>query len=88
MTESESKRAFTTKNAPFSLIFLPVLVPPSRRLEQGFVTKCLRFVVIRHPNAKGRAHVTFYKISRPTQISISAAGQAQDGTLLWNEVME
>ena len=35
-------------------------------------------------NAEGRARVTLYNNSRTTQIQVDAAGQAADGTLLWN----
>nr|MCR4920225.1 hypothetical protein [Bacteroidaceae bacterium] len=35
-------------------------------------------------NSVGRARVTLYNNSRTTQIQVDAAGQAQDGTLLWN----
>ncbi|MCR4921112.1 MAG: hypothetical protein K5945_05310, partial [Bacteroidaceae bacterium] len=35
-------------------------------------------------DAEGRARVTLYNNSRTTQIQVDAAGQAQDGTLLWN----
>ena len=31
----------------------------------------------------GEAHITLYNNSRTTQISVDAAGQAADGTLLW-----
>ena len=41
-----------------------------------------------NPNLKldeeGRARVTLYNNSRTTQIEVEAAGQAADGTLLWN----
>ena len=41
-----------------------------------------------NPNLKldeeGRARVTLYNNSRTTQIQVEAAGQAADGTLLWN----
>ena len=36
-------------------------------------------------NAEGRARVTLYNNSRTTQIQVEAAGQAADGTLLWNK---
>jgi len=35
-------------------------------------------------DAEGRARVTLYNNSRTTQIEVEAAGQAADGTLLWN----
>ena len=35
-------------------------------------------------DAEGRARVTLYNNSRTTQIQVDAAGQAADGTLLWN----
>ena len=35
-------------------------------------------------DAEGRARVTLYNNSRTTQIQVEAAGQAADGTLLWN----
>ncbi|MBQ7987444.1 MAG: hypothetical protein IJ253_02910 [Bacteroidaceae bacterium] len=35
-------------------------------------------------DAEGRARVTLYNNSRATQIEVDAAGQAADGTLLWN----
>ena len=42
-----------------------------------------------NPNLKldeeGRARVTLYNNSRTTQIEVEAAGQAADGTLLWNK---
>ena len=42
-----------------------------------------------NPNLKldeeGRARVTLYNNSRTTQIQVEAAGQATDGTLLWNK---
>ena len=34
--------------------------------------------------SKGHARVTLYNNSRTTQIQVEAAGQAADGTLLWN----
>ena len=62
MTEPESKRAFLTKNAPFSFIFHPVLVHPSRRLEHRFMTKCLRFVII--PSRWGHTQsVLFHEVN-------------------------
>jgi hypothetical protein len=33
----------------------------------------------------GEAHITLYNNARTTQISVDAAGQAADGTLLWGE---
>ena len=36
-------------------------------------------------DAEGRARVTLYNNSRTTQIQVEAAGQAADGTLLWNK---
>ena len=33
----------------------------------------------------GKATVTLYNNARTTQISVDAAGQAADGTLLWGE---
>ena len=36
-------------------------------------------------DAEGRARVTLYNNSRTTQIEVEAAGQAADGTLLWNK---
>ena len=36
-------------------------------------------------DAWGRARVTLYNNSRSARISVSAAGQAQNGTLLWNK---
>ena len=36
-------------------------------------------------NAEGRARVTLFNNSRTTQIEVDAAGQAADGTLLWNK---
>ena len=45
-----------------------------------------------NPNVKfnddGQAEVSFYNNYRTTQISVDAAGQAQDGTLLWNNTTE
>ena len=35
-------------------------------------------------DSEGRARVTLYNNSRTTQIEVEAAGQAADGTLLWN----
>ena len=35
-------------------------------------------------DSEGRARVTLYNNSRTTQIQVEAAGQAADGTLLWN----
>ena len=35
-------------------------------------------------DAEGRARVTLFNNSRTTQIQVEAAGQAADGTLLWN----
>ena len=36
-------------------------------------------------DAEGRARITLYNNSRTTQIEVEAAGQAADGTLLWNK---
>ena len=36
-------------------------------------------------DSEGRARVTLYNNSRTTQIEVEAAGQAADGTLLWNQ---
>ena len=36
-------------------------------------------------DAEGRARVTLFNNSRTTQIEVEAAGQAADGTLLWNK---
>ena len=42
-----------------------------------------------NPNLKldeeGRARITLFNNSRTTQIQVEAAGQAADGTLLWNK---
>ena len=42
-----------------------------------------------NPNLKldeeGRARITLFNNSRTTQIEVEAAGQAADGTLLWNK---
>ena len=35
-------------------------------------------------DSEGRARVTLFNNSRTTQIQVEAAGQAADGTLLWN----
>lgn len=36
-------------------------------------------------NSEGKAEITLYNNARNTQIHIDAAGQAKDGTLLWNK---
>lgn len=62
--------------------------PDYSQRKPGSRPKDYRRTLYWNPNVKfdnkGRAEVKFYNNARTTEISVDAAGQGQDGTLLWN----
>ncbi len=66
----------------------PYLVQAKTAGAEAQVPTDYRRTLYWNPNlkldAEGRARVTLYNNSRTTQIQVEAAGQAADGTLLWN----
>ncbi len=84
-TDSEGKRILIDKlHLPYTeenVVFddFPCLPEPTDYRRTLYWNPNLRL------DSEGRARVTLYNNSHTTQIQVEAAGQAADGTLLWNK---